>query len=50
MRLNSILHRGPAVPLLKSARMKGDPKYWSSEKLERLLTPNEIDQVRRRRI
>ncbi|MBD0322520.1 MAG: hypothetical protein ICV72_03925 [Aldersonia sp.] len=50
MRLNSILHRGPSVPLLKSARLKGNPKSWPSEKLERLLTPNEIDQVLRHRI
>lgn len=49
MRLNSILHRGPSVPLLKSARLKGSPKSWPSEKLERLLTPSEIDLVLRHR-
>jgi hypothetical protein len=49
MRLNSIRHKGQALPLLKSARMKGDPKSWPSEKLERLLTPNELDQVLRHR-
>lgn len=50
MRLNSILHRAPSVPLLKSARFKGNPKSWPSEKLERLLTPSELDLVLRHRI
>ncbi len=48
-------HRGQrvhshSVPLLGSARMHGDPKSWPGEKLERLLTPREMDQVRRGRI
>ena len=38
MRLNAILHREPSVPLLESARMKGRPRSWPGEKLERLLT------------
>lgn len=42
-----ILHRrhDESVPMLESARMQGNPKSWSSEQLERLLTPREIDQV-----
>ncbi|MGA9871650.1 MAG: hypothetical protein WBQ44_10980 [Rhodococcus sp. (in: high G+C Gram-positive bacteria)] len=35
------------VPLLETARMSGRPRTWPSEKLERLLTPGEIDMVRR---
>lgn len=50
MKLNTILHREPTVPLLDSARMKGRPKSWPSEKLERLLTPAEIEAVLQHRI
>jgi len=47
VKINSILRRshGESLPLLDSARMQGKPQSWSSEKLERLLTPREIDQV-----
>jgi hypothetical protein len=45
---HSILRRPSAgVPLLESARMSGKPRKWPSEKLERLLTPGEIDSIRR---
>lgn len=37
--------RDQAVPILRSARLKGRPESWPSEKLERLLTPHEIDAV-----
>ncbi|SNS64116.1 hypothetical protein [Rhodococcoides kyotonense] len=48
MNFHSILRRGSAkVPLLESARLTGSPRTWPSEKLERLLTPREIDMVRR---
>jgi len=50
MRLNAILHREPSVPLLESARMKGRPRSWPSEKLERLLTPAEIEAVLQHRV
>lgn len=52
MNLHSLLRReaGPAVPILASARMHGSPKSWPSEKLERLLTPMEIDQILQHRI
>lgn len=33
------------LPLLESARLQGRPTAWPSEKLERLLTPCELDQV-----
>ncbi|MET0197139.1 MULTISPECIES: hypothetical protein [unclassified Rhodococcus (in: high G+C Gram-positive bacteria)] len=48
MNLHSILRRpGSGVPLLESARMSGSPRKWPSEKLERLLTAQEIDLIRR---
>ena len=52
MKFNSILRRsrGHSIPLLDSARMHGSPKSWPSEKLERLLTPFEIDQIVHHRI
>ena len=52
MKINTILRRSRSnsVPLLASARMHGRPKSWPSEKLERLLTPFEIDQVVHHRI
>ncbi|WP_187776345.1 hypothetical protein [Antrihabitans cavernicola] len=52
MKLHSILRRdaGASLPLLDSARMHGSPKSWPSEKLERLLTPMEIDQILQHRI
>ncbi|WP_185981733.1 hypothetical protein [Skermania sp. ID1734] len=52
MKLHSILRRGHGqpVPLLESARMRGNPKSWSSEKLERLLTPREMDMVLHHRV
>ncbi|HEY5856105.1 MAG TPA: hypothetical protein VIW24_19235 [Aldersonia sp.] len=50
MKLSTILHREPPVPLLETARMKGRPKSWPSEKLERLLTPAEIEAVLQHRV
>ncbi len=51
MKLNLLSrHRPASVPLLRSACMEGNPKSWPSEKLERLLTTAEIDQVRLHRI
>lgn len=47
MKFHAVLRRARnnSVPLLESARMPGRPGSWPSEKLERLLTPREIDQV-----
>lgn len=52
MKLHSILrrHGDLTLPILESARMHGKPKSWPSEKLERLLTPRELDQVLHHRI
>ncbi|MGW6378866.1 hypothetical protein ACWFRB_22670 [Rhodococcus sp. NPDC055112] len=41
--------RHDAVPILESARMKGRPKSWPDEKLERLLTDGEREDVERGR-
>ncbi|MFZ2175579.1 MAG: hypothetical protein WAW17_16390 [Rhodococcus sp. (in: high G+C Gram-positive bacteria)] len=52
MNIHSILrwdHRN-SLPLLESARLKGSPSTWPAEKLERLLTPTEIEQVLRGRL
>ncbi|WP_198289419.1 hypothetical protein [Rhodococcus sp. AW25M09] len=35
------------LPLLKTARMSGRPRTWPGEKLERLLTPQELELMRR---
>ncbi|NLU83130.1 hypothetical protein [Rhodococcus sp. HNM0569] len=47
MKLPSMLRRtrSEPLPLLPTARMEGRPSTWSGEKLERLLTPREIEQV-----
>ena len=51
MNLHSILHRQEErVPILESARMRGNPRSWPGEKLERLLTQREIDQVLHHRV
>ncbi|WP_156376391.1 hypothetical protein [Rhodococcoides yunnanense] len=51
MNIHSILRRpSSGVPLLETARMSGSPRKWPSEKLERLLTPGEIDMIRRGQI
>ena len=51
MKLQSIIRRTSSdLPLLKTARMSGSPRTWPAEKLERLLTPQEIDLIRRGRI
>nr|WP_296778670.1 hypothetical protein [Rhodococcus sp. (in: high G+C Gram-positive bacteria)] len=48
MNIHSIFSRpSSAVPLLESARMSGSPRKWPSEQLERLLTPGELDMIRR---
>ena len=46
--LQGLLHRdrSRAIPLLKTAQLKGRPRSWPSEQLERLLTPSEIELVR----
>nr|WP_169310456.1 hypothetical protein [Rhodococcus oryzae] len=41
--------RHEAVPILESARMKGRPKSWPGEQLERLLTDGEIQDIERGR-
>ncbi|MBJ8348619.1 hypothetical protein [Antrihabitans sp. YC2-6] len=52
MKLHSILrrHGDSAIPILETARLQGKPKSWPGEKLERLLTPGEIDQVLHHRV
>ncbi|MBJ8339664.1 hypothetical protein JGU71_12275 [Antrihabitans sp. YC3-6] len=52
MKIHSILrrHEVQSIPLLESARMQGSPKKWPSEKLERLLTARELDQVLHHRV
>lgn len=51
MKLQSIMRRTSSdLPLLKTAKMSGSPRTWPAEKLERLLTPQEIDLIRRGRI
>ncbi|MGW0176668.1 hypothetical protein ACWDUM_22810 [Rhodococcus sp. NPDC003322] len=37
-------HRNP-VPLLPTTRSRGRREAWPSERLERLLTPREIDDL-----
>ncbi|MFD4184174.1 hypothetical protein [Rhodococcus sp. NPDC058514] len=51
MKIPVVLHhaRHESVPILESARMKGRPKSWPSEKLERLLTQGEIEAIHRGR-
>ncbi|QHE68079.1 hypothetical protein GFS60_01596 [Rhodococcus sp. WAY2] len=46
--VHSILRRDRSpLPLLESARLQGRPSSWPSEKLERLMTPREIEEVLR---
>jgi hypothetical protein len=50
-KLFGVIHRTSSdLPLLKTARMSGSPRTWPAEKLERLLTPQEIELIRRGRI
>ena len=41
---------GTALPLLQTATFDGAPATWPGEKLERLMTPREIELVVRGRL